>query len=409
MGFWSFVGSCFRAVGSAISSVASTVYNGIKNVVSFMAEKAEKFIGVVKDVWESVKEVFKPVLKIILWPVLTKIEKFLEKAIRFLEKFDNELAQKFTRALHWALDKVKDIKNYLLSDEEKLEAEKRKKIFKDAENVLSDDEKKVAQLGNAINEYLLVKTEIQRIFDTNAISDFQHYLRLRATQKLLQISEKSFEKAQDISDLGKGELFLLEIGRELLKKDPHIDDLSMEMLNGMILKRYGKNLIPFIFEEMIASWSKKVESLKKNHNERNKILIKQKVVLKPLQMKMKLGYNLSDNEKIEMARLEENVFIEDNDLKKLHELVIERTAYVDAAEGFLQVLEENEQIMEKSYLAEKGYDVGMIIIQCAEQGKEWKNLNEVEQDLIIDYANIFRDARIAREHAILKNTLEMAV
>ncbi len=413
MGFWSFVGSCCRAVGNAICSVASTVYNGVKSAVTWMAEKAEQFIGGVKTVWEVVKKYIKPALKIIQfipWPPLQAAAKALEKAITFLEKIEKTvLATKLGKAINWTINAAQKIKTYILDEGERREAEERKSIFIEAKDLLPEEERKAIQIGEIINEFVLVQSEIQNIFDKNSVNDFEHYLRLRATQKLLKLTEESFQNGKDMTSIGKGELFLLEIGRELLKKDPHIDDTSMEMLNGMILKRYGKNLIPFIFEEMIASWSKQVEDLEKKWNERNNILIKQKVTLKPLQTKIKLGYHLTDIEKEEIFKLEEIVFAEDNDLKKIKEQIIERTVYVDAAEGFLQILEENEQIIGKTYLIEKGYDVGMIIIQCAEQDREWKSLSEDEKDLIIDYANIFREARIAREHAILNNTIEMAV
>ena len=38
----------------------------------------------------------------------------------------------------------------------------------------------------------------------------------------------------------------------------------------------------------------------------------------------------------------------------------------------------------------------MIIIECAQHGKQWEELSESEQFLIIDFANIFEEASRAR-------------
>lgn len=38
----------------------------------------------------------------------------------------------------------------------------------------------------------------------------------------------------------------------------------------------------------------------------------------------------------------------------------------------------------------------MIIIECAQHGRQWEELTEDEQALIIDFANIYEEASRAR-------------
>ena len=80
--------------------------------------------------------------------------------------------------------------------------------------------------------------------------------------------------------------------------------------------------------------------------------------------------------------------------------------YVFAAEGFLQMLEkEPEDFIDKEYLFEDSATAGMIIIECAQFGKKWEELNKEEQMLIIDFANIFEKASRSR----VKELVEVAV
>jgi hypothetical protein len=75
----------------------------------------------------------------------------------------------------------------------------------------------------------------------------------------------------------------------------------------------------------------------------------------------------------------------------------EMRSYVFAAEGFLQMLEKNrEDYAGKEYLLDDSAKAGMIIIECAQHGRQWEELTEDEQALIIDFANIYEEASRAR-------------
>ena len=76
--------------------------------------------------------------------------------------------------------------------------------------------------------------------------------------------------------------------------------------------------------------------------------------------------------------------------------------YVFAAEGFLQLLEKEESDLiaeDKDYLISEGGRVGLIIIDCAQNGRKWDSLSDEEQNLIIAFSNIFEEN--SRERANL--------
>ncbi|WP_169929020.1 hypothetical protein [Macromonas bipunctata] len=106
-----------------------------------------------------------------------------------------------------------------------------------------------------------------------------------------------------------------------------------------------------------------------------------------------------------LTDLDVNVPAMKADLNALGKRTREMRNYVYAAEGFIQVLEKTAEELEaedRSYLAEDGGRVGMIIIDCAQHGKPWEDLSEEEKDLIIDYANIFEEASQQRTSQLLQ-------
>ncbi|MNR40256.1 hypothetical protein D3C85_1585300 [compost metagenome] len=79
-------------------------------------------------------------------------------------------------------------------------------------------------------------------------------------------------------------------------------------------------------------------------------------------------------------------------LDKLASDVLAKRNYVYAAEGFLQLLENDEQRLidqDREYLIDDGFEVGELLIRCAQNGEKWENLKREEQSLIISFANIF--------------------
>lgn len=402
----SFVGSCVSSVGSCISSAWSATKSIAGRAVGWMAEKASNFIGAVSNVWDAVKTYVKPALKLVKfipWPPLQKAALILESVINILEKKEKGLLpEKIAKAIQWTITAAKNIKEFIIDEGERREAEERKKYLREAQQYLEGDEAQSVQISEIINEFVIVQSEIDDIFKKDIVRDFDHYLRLRATQKLLALTEIAFSKGNEISSIGKGELFLLEIGRELLKAEPKIDDASLDMLNGLIKRRYGKDLIPFVFEEMIMAWSKNLTSLEESWEVGNKTLAKDTINLRNLENNIKFGSELTSEEMIVLDDLRKTVPELKLKQEQYSKEINNMRNYVYAAEGFLQILEEDKNLEDKEYLIQEGSRVGMIIIDCAQNGKKWDALTEEEQDLIIDFANIFKEDCKSREKHLVK-------
>jgi len=249
-----------------------------------------------------------------------------------------------------------------------------------------------------------VNTAIVNIMDANSIRDFEHYLRLRATQKLLNSVEQTLSTAQSIDDISADEIFMLEVGAKLLASDPTLSDQDTLHLDNIILKRFNKKLIPFVFEEMIIAWGKNLSEIEDEWTNLNREIAKDKVLKSRLEIAKKIS-ELSKDEEVILLDLLTTLPIRLQKLETLEKQDREMRNYVYAAEGFLQFLEKTEEQLiedEQDYLIDYCSSVGKIIIDCAQYGKKWESLNEEERGLIIDFANIFEEASKARAKQLVE-------
>ncbi len=76
------------------------------------------------------------------------------------------------------------------------EAEQRQQDLQEAMDAMKTEEQRQSICFAAvINDYVLVQTHIQEILEKDTVKDFSHYLRLRATQKLLKELRKTLNTA----------------------------------------------------------------------------------------------------------------------------------------------------------------------------------------------------------------------
>ena len=68
----------------------------------------------------------------------------------------------------------------------------------------------------------------------------------------------------------------------------------------------------------------------------------------------------------------------------------------------VQYIEGNAFLDDKEYLIEQVGVVGKIIIDCAQNGKKWEVLTDDEQELIIDFANIFKKQSLERASQLVE-------
>ncbi len=420
MGFWSSVSNFCSSVASAVTSTASRVWNGIKETaaktVTWMAEKAETFVGSVKGVWEKVKPFISNVIRPIVQNAAKLAEKMLpqfpwvggalkalDKALGLLVEWDkSDLAKRIGKAIEWAINKAKRLKNLFLTPEEMDEAREHEQALREARNKMRGEAASAVDLASLITLYAQLSTRIKDVLDNIQINDFEHYLRLRASQKLLKDTEQHLTRAQDIDTITDDDLFLIETGNELLKPNPQLCDDATQRLDRVVMARFGKKLIPFVFEEMIMAWGYNLQDMENEWKSLNDDLSKEQVLLRRLQIGQRLG-DLQENEVPMLNDLEARLPVQQAEMEAKRKRTNEMRNYVFAAEGFLQMLEkEPEEFADQEYLMEDSSTVGMIIIECAQFGKRWEELNTEQQSLIIDFANIFEKASRARASMLIE-------
>lgn len=428
MGFWSsvgsFVSSAVSSVGDAVSSTWSAAKEVAGKAVGWMAEKAEGFVGAVKQTWQAVKPFVEQIrtglraaAKAVPIPWLSAALTILDKGLGALTAFENSpIAKKIDAAIKWAVELAQRWQNAKkesaegadrLSEEELDLAKRHQENLRFAEReVIPDEQRHELELAAAINDFEIAKSDLANAIDA-APTDFEHYLRLRATQKLLNMADKKFRSARSVDDLSADDLFLVRIASDLIKSNPELSRESAARLDRLLINRYGKALTPFVFEELIASWAKQAETLEGQWEMANRDYAKNSMLLKRLNLAKNIQEELSADEATELVRLEGEVPLQKQALDSLQMKQRDIERYVGAAEGFLQLLEKTPEQIEqedRGYLIDEGADVGNILINCAENDRPFAQLSPQEQSLITDYANIFQKESKVR----MSQLLEMA-
>lgn len=411
MGFWSSIGSAVssvaRSVGSAVSSAASKVWDTAKSAaskaVNWMADEAENFVGKVKDIWKTAKpwvEKIAPYISkgiaLLPFPWAGAVSKAVEKGIQALLALENSpILKKVEQAIIWASNAAKHFRDMYMTPKDVKEAEQRQQDLQEAMDAMKTEEQRQSiRFAAVINDYVLVQTHIQEILENDNIKDFSHYLRLRATQKLLRAAEKTLNTARTLDEITADDSFLLRIGADLLAENPNLSDADTEKLDVIIKRRFnGKSLVPFVFEELICAWETKLQNMEAKWTQMNKEAATLKRQIKELEVTMQIE-SLTSNEEVQLVDLK-------NDAKNTAYQLIQQAeenramqSYVHAAEGFLQVLEKTAEQFEeegRDYIVDDVATVGRLLIECAQHGKQWSELTEEEQSLITDYANIFAE------------------
>ncbi|WP_343582763.1 hypothetical protein [Pseudomonas sp.] len=415
MGFFSDCWSAIKSVGSAAVEVVRTTFDNVRekarDALDWMATKAESFVGKVKEVWSKVKpfiaNVVRPALKIAAeWAtvalptfpwVATAIRAF-DKALEALLNWEKSaLAKQVKAAVEWAIAKAKMLRDIFLNDKEMEQAAAHEEVLREAREDVRGEAGRALDLATLITQYAQLSTRIQQVLENNNISDFDHYLRLRASQKLLKDTEQRLIHAQDLEAINRDDLFLVEIGAELLKANPLVSDDQAVRLDEVIHARFGKKLIPFVFEELIMAWGCNLEQQEKDWKTLSESVARLQVQERQLKISQNLG-EPSAEDKATLVEIQARLPALKAQMDQLRKRNQEMRNYVYAAEGFLQVLEKQpEDFADDAYLLSDSQEVGMIIIDCAQHGKRWEELTEDEQSLIIDFANIFEEA--SRERA----------
>ena len=176
-------------------------------------------------------------------------------------------------------------------------------------------------------------------------------------------------------------------------------------LDRIIKRRFnGKSLLPFVFEELVYSWTLKLNQMEQEWDSLNKDISKLKTSLRQLKIKGQIE-KLSILEEADIIKLSED--IRDNSYLLNEKQISNRSmkTYILAAEGFLQILEKTEDYwieQDKEWILEDSQEVGLLIIECAENNKPWDELTDDQQSIISDFANIFAEDSKQRRKEMMK-------
>ena len=431
-------------VGSAVSSVASTVSRGVSaaysaakdmagQAVGWLAEKAGNFVDGVKKAWETVKPYVEQIRGILKFaavatagiPWLSGALSALDKGLGALTAFEKSpIAKKVQQAIEWAIklaqrwqvhkkekergmgQEAQQEREYL-NEEELEQARLHQENLRFAEReVVSPEQQHQLELAAVFNDFEIASADLEKTIKS-APENFEHYLRLRATQKLLVMSEKKFCLAKTVDDISADDIFLVRIASDLIKVNPELSKDAALRLDRVLTKIHGKKLLPFVFEELIASWAKRAEILAKQWAQDNKILSKDTTLYKYLLGAKEIQSELSAEEIQQLAVLEATLPKQKEELISLATRQRDMERYVGAAEGLLQVLEKTPEQIEaedRAYLLEEGTHIGKLLIDCAQTDTPFSKLDKEDQSLLTDYANIFKNESKARMKSILEVT-----
>lgn len=399
MGLWD-------RVKSKASSFINTVKEKAVAAVNWLADKAETFVGDVKQIWKTVKPYIthtRVALTVLAqyapWPIVSAMALSLEKALGFLENLDKHpLMEKLQKAIDWIIKYAREIREKVLNDIEIKEAEARARTFKESIDKVPSAELATIRVAELINSYLLTKAKILRVVENEQFKDFNHYLRVRAAQKLLKFYEKRMTSIEHMSDVDADMLALMEISTGLLEENPTLTLEQTETLNELTTLHFGKPVVPFVFEEMTVAWNMDLQQLQEQWKKLNHDHSREKVLAKRMAMASR-SEALTAEEQVVLNDLERNLGRDSQRLDQLDVSIREKRAYVYASEGFLQLLEKDEQQLiddGQEYLADRSEEVGELISRCAQQDVKWVDLSDDEQALLIDFGNIFENDCQAR-------------
>lgn len=418
-------------VGNAVKETAKATVKAVgkglawarekaSQACDWIAEKGDKFIDDVKETYQKVKPFLQKVrpwmdaaaatVSLAGFPWLSGAIAGTGKVLDILFTLENSpVAHKLEEALRGVIKLAQFIKQRHLTPEELKEAQQYQQAFANAEQMnLSEEEKRSFQLMQMLNNYAIIKVQLRDVLEMG-VGDFQQYLRLRAVQKLLDEADHKLTTTANLEQINADDVFLINTAQQLLETAELSENDTLK-LNDITTERFGKALIPFVFEELILVWVQKQTELEKAWKECSQEVAKDKVLKNRLEVAKRVSDLTAEEVKVYNELLPRLTGLE----TKLHRLDKERRSmksYVYAAEGFMQILEKDEGLLQaedKDYLIDDSAEIASIIMKVAQSNVDWDMLTPDEQSLITDYANIFEQEGKARaEHLAQEIGMEM--
>lgn len=420
MGFFDFIKSTAKSITSTVAAAAKTMAS---KAIHFVAENADNIAGKIKSIWEKVKPYVKKAqaplkmlaVKYAAVPYVGVALNALTIGVAALLALENsptlkkagETIIKIGQIAKNLQEKIRNGEIPFITPEEYEQAISDREILRKAEEFtadLSESQQTSFEFANAINDIRIVRKDLDQAIEAGP-SNYEHYLRLRATQKLISIEERKLIDAGSLDALNRDDYFIIRITSDLINEDAEMSTTAAQRIDSILNERYGKTLHSFVFEELVAIWVKQGEELESEVQGIIESLSKKKVQMKRLVNAKRLQLEIDEEEATQLSVLEIEIPEIEKNLESTLTRQLDSERYADAAEGFLQIMEKTPEQLEsegRGYLLEIGPEVGKRLIMTAQEKKPFNELSSKDQDLITDFSNIFREDAKARMTSILE-------
>ena len=411
-----FISAAKDATVSAAQATWSTLKKTAAKVVTWVAVHGESTVAKAKDLWKAAKPYVESATAGlhaagVAHPLIKKVAIVLD-ALLALEK--SPALKWVDKAVTWVIALAKHLNDAMLNDsnvelteEERAKAEFFQESFRDATGSFTGAHAEAMSVAAMVNDLVLAQDRIARLVRSGEVVDVDHFLRLRAAQKLVSEATQRYAGAGHEQDVSHDDIFLVRVAGDLLKTDPALSSEDAQRLDALLVERHGRGLLPYAFEELLPAWKMRLEQLEERWNALNHSIARGQILLRRLEFDKSIAADgrLTDEEQAQLDELQSNL---PSDRLAFVELGAEKLAlahHLHAAEGFMQVLEKSPEELDAAgmgYVRHSGEEVGKLIIQGAEQGKPWDQFTPEEQALIIDFANIFEQACNERVQRLVK-------
>lgn len=409
-----FVSSAAQKVASAAQKTWEVVKRTAVKVVTLVATDGEKTVAKAKDLWKTARPYVKQATAWLRTGAPHPLIKNVALAVDALLALENSpVLHWIDKAVSWTIELAKRLNAAMeqgvqveLDAAERAQAEQYQQKFRDAAGSFSGEQAHAVSVVAMVNDLVLAQDRINALVETGEVADVDHFLRLRATQKLLKEANARLAAATE-SRIDTDDIFLVRVASDLLNADPSLSSEDAQALDDLLQRRHGRGLLPFAFEEMLPAWHMRNQALEAQWEAMNDTLPARQVKLRRLEAELSISADgrLDEADQAELDVLRLSVPLEQKAFDDLADEKLALSQYLHAAEGFLQVLERPAEELEAAgmgYLIDAGQQVGELIIQGAEQGKQWNEFTPRQQELIIDFANIFEDECLERVQRLVE-------
>lgn len=412
MGFFSFIGSCVRGVASFVSSAASTVGRVATKVAGFagkvlstVASVGEKVIKTVKAVWPVVKPWVARFS--VLLNGIPYVGPYLAKAAQVLLALDKSpILKKIGQIAERILPKAKVLGQALTKWSDIRKAREEQEDLEAAEEEMQNEEQRSAlRLTEFINKFIIVNSTITKMIEEDKVTDLESYLRIRADARILEKMKDKLHNIKSIDEVSADDMFVLNF-TDKITNEMDVSESEVDRFSDLVEKMFGKSVMAIVFDEMIKQWAGDLEVDLAKKEKAFDALNRAQTTVNRCERLEKAG-DATTEDLTEMKQLKQKLPGLEKTYSDLVKAIGHRRDYIDAAEGMLRVYEGDESLAkivgeDVDIIKDNVEDVGQVVIDCMNRGKQWEDLDEEEQSLIRDFSNIFRKSAKLRAKEVVE-------